>query len=158
MKMNYLLSSMAAVAIMGTAVGTFTSCTDREDSFLDPHVPQPYKTTTFRQVWQQFPSELEATTRRRFRSHKDVNQWLFRYWRIARGEFYPQNVYQHNAVFFSPQEQWQALAEAVKSPSVKIVTINDTDKIISFKAFAEKTAALFKDLLPQASAFEKPHR
>lgn len=124
------------------------------ESFLDTHVPQPYKLTTLREVWQQFPKELTTTTLNRFRSRKDVNQWLFRYWRLARGEFHPLNIYRYNAVFFSPQEQWQALAEAVKSPKVKIVSINDTDRINDFDAFITKTQALFQDILPQKSSFE----
>ena len=138
---------------------TFSSIFDTTfESLLDPHVPQPYKTTTLREVWQQFPAELNATTHRKFRNREDVNQWLFRYWRIVRGEFHPRNLFQSNAVFFSLQENWQALTEAVKSPSVKIVTINDTDKIINFKTFAAKTKALFQDILPKASQFETSYR
>ena len=134
---------------------TFNSLFDTKfESFLDPHVPQPYKLNTFEEVWGQFPVELNATTHHRFRSREDVNQWLFRYWRLANGEFYPKNVFHHNAVFFYPQEQWQELVRVVKSPTVKIVTINDTDRINDFDAFAEKTRALFIDILPKTSSFE----
>ena len=125
------------------------------ESMLDPHVAHPYKLSTLQEVWQQFPEELSATTRQRFRSRKDVNQWLFRYWRLVRGEFYPQNVYNSNAVFFSPQEQWRALVTAVKSPSVKMVAVNDTDRITDFKAFAADVNALLHGILPHASSFEK---
>ena len=143
-------------AYLGFLKLSFKSLFDTKfERLLDPHAPQPYKKTTLQEVWQQFPTELEATTHRRFRCREDVNQWLFRYWRIARGEFHPQNIFRHNAIFFSPQEQWSDLAEAVKSPSVKIVTINDTDRISVFKTFIAKTAALFQELLPEASSFEK---
>lgn len=134
---------------------TFNSLFDTKfESFLDPHVPQPYKLNTFEEVWGQFPVELNATTHHCFRSREDVNQWLFRYWRLANGEFYPQNVLRNNAVFFSPQEKWPDLVEAIKSPTVKIVTINDTDRINDFDAFAEKVRALFIDILPKTSSFE----
>ncbi len=134
---------------------TFKSIFDTKfEGFLDPHVPQPYKLSTLEEVWRQFPTELNATTHRRFRNRKDVNQWLFRYWRLARGDFYPQNVYRSNAVFFSPQEQWQLLTEAIKSPSVKIVNINDTDRISNFTTFKIKVGALFQDILPNRSSFE----
>jgi len=146
-------------AYLGFLKLSFKSLFDiKFESFLDPHAPQPYTITTLRQVWQQFPTELEATTHRRFRCREDVNQWLFRYWRIARGEFHPQNIFRHNAIFFSPQEQWPDLVEAIKSPSVKIVTINDTDRISVFKTFTAKTAALFQELLPEASSFETTNR
>ena len=123
--------------------------------FLDPHVAQPYELRTLQEVWQQFPEELSATTHRRFRSRKDVNQWLFRYWRLARGEFHPLDVYQHNTVFFSPQEQWRALVTAVKSPSVKMVAVNDTDRITNFHAFSAEVKSLFHGILPKESSFEK---
>ena len=126
------------------------------ESFLDTHMAQPYHLATLQEVWKYFPHELNTTTHQKFRSCKDVNQWLFRYWRLVRGEFHPQNVYRYNAVFFSPQEQYQKLVSAVKSPSVKIVTLNDNDSIVGFESFLAKTRSLFSEILPQASSFEFP--
>ena len=135
---------------------TLKSLTDTVfEGFLDPHVAQPYKVNTLQEVWQHFPEELNATIHRRFRSCKDVNQWIFRYWRLARGEFHPQNVYHHSAVFFSPQELQQTLFAALKSPKFKIVSINDTDRITNFKVFAAEVKALFHEIFPNESSYEK---
>lgn len=138
---------------------TFKSLFDTKfESFLDPHVPQPYKMSTLQEIWRQFSVELDVTTHHRFRSRKDVNQWLFRYWRLAHGDFHPQNVLRNNAVFFSPQEKWPDLVKVIKSPSVKTVNINDTDRIDDFDVFATKTQALLSAILPKESSFELSNR
>lgn len=135
---------------------TFQSLTDKAfEGFLDPHVPQPYKRSVLEEVWKQFPKELDETTHNRFRSNEDISQWMFRYWQLASGEFYPKYVYHHHAVFFSPQEQWDEMADTVKLQKAKTVTVNDTERITDFKAFAKKTQALFAERLTQPSSFEK---
>ena len=43
------------------------------------------------EVWEKCPEILNETMHSRFRSENDVNQWLFRYWQLCKGNFSPVN-------------------------------------------------------------------
>lgn len=57
--------------------------------FKDYHHPIAYLKSTFRDVWDKEYEILEKTTSTKFRSNEDVNQYLFRYWQLVSGNFYP---------------------------------------------------------------------
>lgn len=57
--------------------------------FIMNHYPSPYLKTTYFNVWEKEPAILEKTTASKFRNNEDVNQYLFRYWQLMTGQFYP---------------------------------------------------------------------
>ena len=57
--------------------------------FHDHHMPQPFLKKTFKEVWEAEPEILNKTSASKVRNCSDVNQYLFRYWHLCKGEFSP---------------------------------------------------------------------
>lgn len=59
--------------------------------FKTHHHPQPFLKSTFKELWAKERSVLNKVLESRFRTSNDVNQYLFRYWHLVKGQFYPEN-------------------------------------------------------------------
>ena len=117
------------------------------------HTCTPFTRTTLRQVWEEVPEILDATCRRRFRSREDVNQYLFRYWRLAKGEFVPQKP---NSTYLTIGSQsTEDVKRVIDSGKYKVVCINDDPMGFDFEQEQEKLAAMFRELFPERSSFER---
>jgi len=57
--------------------------------FVISHHPQPYLKATLEDTWNHCEETLRRTSASRFRSPSDVNQYLFRFWQLAKGDFSP---------------------------------------------------------------------
>lgn len=61
----------------------------RVSNFYCRHTGNAYTKNTFQTVWKEEASALELASSHRFRTRRDVNQGLMRYWQIASGQFHP---------------------------------------------------------------------
>lgn len=59
----------------------------RFPGFWQHHLATSFLKSTFSEVWQKEPEILNETCMHKFRQTTDVNQWLFREWQIASGNF-----------------------------------------------------------------------
>ena len=57
------------------------------------HHPIPYLKDTLIEVNKEFHNEMMNCSKNRFRANNDLNQYLYRYWQLATGNFYP---FKHN--------------------------------------------------------------
>jgi len=57
------------------------------------HHPIPYLRTTLVDVHKEFHKEMMECSSNKFRKNNDLTQYLYRYWQLASGNFYP---YKHN--------------------------------------------------------------
>ncbi len=57
--------------------------------FVNYHHPQPLLKQTYEQVWLKEPEVMHQVSASKFRANTDVNQYLFRYWQFASGQFMP---------------------------------------------------------------------
>jgi len=53
------------------------------------HHPQPLLKQTLKDVYDEFSTEMMECSTNKFRSNDDLNQYMYRYWHLIRGEFYP---------------------------------------------------------------------
>lgn len=58
-------------------------------AFANNHLAFSYLKTEIEDLWNVEFEELDNTCKHRFRSRDDVNQWLIRYWHLAKGKFVP---------------------------------------------------------------------
>lgn len=123
--------------------------------FIDPHLPNAFLKSTFVKVWGTEPSILDQTCRSKFRTEKDVNQWLIRYWRLAEGEFYPKNIRENTLCTDINRETYQNLCDSIKNQSYDIMVLNDSEDIEDFEAYRNKLEEAFESILPEKSSFEK---
>ena len=53
------------------------------------HHPVPYLKKTLEECYSEYRNEMMECSKNRFRADNDLTQYLYRYWRLAKEEFYP---------------------------------------------------------------------
>lgn len=122
--------------------------------FYDHHLPQAFLKSTLKEVWGEYGEILEQTTASKFRRVTDVNQWLFRYWHLAKGEFSPINVNQ-DSIFFEITDVSLSMIEKVISRQSKSIIVLNDGKVSSFEGSKERINRAFDTILPDKSVYEK---
>ena len=56
------------------------------------HLPSSFKKATFEKLWELEYDEFDETSSNKFRTMFDLNQYIFREWQLAKGEFYPRST------------------------------------------------------------------
>jgi hypothetical protein len=120
--------------------------------FLDIHMPIPYTKTLINRIWEHCSSILEGSMASRYRSDYDVNQWLFRYWSLVEGNFYPIHPYNDRG-YFELSENNDNLFSSIKEQKYKEVVINDSD-YDNIDEELKKLVMCFDAILPGKSSFE----
>ena len=124
--------------------------------FANNHLPFSYLKSTFYEVWDKEFDELNETCKHKFRSRYDVNQWLMRYWQLAKGDFSPIGRHAKGKVYevYNGVEQNQALFDIIENQKMPMICINDNDNI-DFEPMKERLKQAFDKILPEKSCFEK---
>ena len=120
--------------------------------FYNHHLAVAYKKKTLETVWGEEPEILDQTCSHRFRNDSDVNQYIFRYWRLASGDFIPHailgkyaNMSDNNAMIYN----------AIKNKSYKLFCINDKENKADFDAEKQKMINAFEMIFPEKCEFER---
>lgn len=118
------------------------------------HLPMAYKKSTWKTVWEKEPEILNKTIHNKFRTITDVNQFLFNYWSLYNGEFYPTNMNKQGRLFVIQSLQNENLITAIIKNKYKRICINDecTDEV--FKGAKEQLISAFETILSEKSMFE----
>lgn len=120
------------------------------------HHPIPYLKSTLLEVKQQFGKNMEICSANRFRAKSDLNQYIYRYWQLAHGNFYPErirdNKYYHLA---SIKDVYKCLMDL---DTFRFVCLNDSlpDELPEdeYEKIKNKIIKKLDDLLPEKSSFE----
>ena len=120
--------------------------------FYNHHLAVAYNKKNLEEVWEKEPEILTKTCEHRFRNDTDVNQYIFRYWRLAKGEFIPhrilgkyQNVTSDNDVIY----------RTIRKQKYKLYCINDREENYDFDAEKTKIIMAFDSILNEKSSFER---
>lgn len=116
------------------------------------HTCVPFCKTTLEEVWVAFPQELDRACRNRFRSREDVNQYLFRYWRLMKGEFFPTRP--NSRYLTLGVDSAGDIERALSSVSYKVVCVNDDPMDGDPAQEQRKMSEIFRQKFPQPSEFE----
>ena len=120
--------------------------------FFDHHMVQPYRKQTFAQVWKKEYVELFRTAGHRFRTLTDLNPYLFRYWHLMSGEFFPK--YEPSIKYIQLHHSNEELTDVVTSGEYKMICLNDSLQEFSIVEKQEVLSDAFLEIFPQKSAFE----
>lgn len=120
--------------------------------FENPHLPIPYMKKIFRQIWKEYPEVLDATSKNKFRSATDVNQWLVRYWQLVSGQFVPTS--KTNGRFFSIGKDDKEIEDAIKNQTYQMICLSDDDVNLDFEKEKEFIIRCFEAIFPDKSSFE----
>jgi len=130
----------------------------RFTGFVDPHQPQPFLKSTFEEVWGKERKMLEKTSASKFRACDDLNQYLFRYWQLAKGEFMPISMTDTKYITMDMNNLRSAeVSNMLLSKKYSMVCLNDSESIKTDEEFEEAKQILneaLSKLLPNKSNFE----
>lgn len=123
--------------------------------FYDHHMPQPFLKKTFEEVWALEEEILSKTSASRFRCCSDVNQYLFRYWHLCKGEFYPISIRRNRFEWVRNYEDAVRVHDMLLSGKYRMFCINDgVDDEDEFPRIKEKIISAFDKIFPNKSSFE----
>jgi hypothetical protein len=117
----------------------------------NPHLPIAYNKTNFLEVWNLEQDVLDRTSKRKFRDKEDVSHWLFRYFRIMKGEFKPSPIIGKHYELSSNNI---AILLGINKQKHKIISINDSDESLNFTEIKAELINAFEKILPNKSEFE----
>lgn len=120
--------------------------------FLDIHLPSSYNKKTLQEVWEKEYDILDKTCKSKFRSDRDVNQWIFRYWQLASGSFAPRNI--NIGKYFELSFDNSKIFNSIKNQKFEMICINEGCNIKDFEKEKNKLKKAFELILPFKSTFE----
>jgi len=119
------------------------------------HLPSSFKISTFEDVWKLEYAELDETCTHKFRHMLDYNQWLFREWQIAKGEFYPRRASIGKLFTLGDIDNAHDVCEYIAKQKGRMICINDGEMTDSeFEDNKKSVRRAFDKILPEKSGFE----
>ncbi len=120
--------------------------------FQNYHLAQPYLKSTLEEVWKKIPEVLNETMHSKFRSDNDVNQWLFRYWQLCKGNFYAINP-KKNRKYFEISNDIEEICTSIENKKFSEIVLNDA-VCDDFDYKMKRILEAFEKILPEKSNFE----
>lgn len=118
------------------------------------HGTNAYLKSTLQTLWELEPEVLDETCRCRFREKTNVNQFIFKFWQLASGQFYPSSLREEYC--YHLRERWTPrVCRAIKNKRFSIICINDIGVIEDITWAAEQIKGAFEEVLPDRCSFEK---
>ena len=119
--------------------------------FYNHHLAVPYLKSTLEEVWNEEPEILKKTCCHRFRDNSDVNQYIFRYWQLASGNFTPGKL---KGKYFLVGSNNKRIINYINKRKGKMICINDAEFDGDFDAAKEEINKALNRILPEKSGFE----
>lgn len=119
--------------------------------YWNPHVTSSFLKSTFNEVWNKEFEILDQTSKNKFRTHEDVNQWLMRYFQIESGKFSPQHKGFGIKVTLN---EFDKLEKIFLKSKVKILCVNDDFNVENYDIKMKKLMNLFERKFPEKSEYE----
>jgi hypothetical protein len=122
--------------------------------FKTNHVAEPLLKSTIKEVWEKEFDVLNETCLNKFRKSTDVNQYLFSFWDLARGNFEPARISaEYYEIVYLERDK---VREDILKETKKLICINDSDDCNNGYEKNRKTLLdLFEQKYPEKSSFEK---
>jgi hypothetical protein len=120
--------------------------------FYYQHLPSSFLKSTLVTVWEEEYDCLNETCLYKFRQKTGVNQWLFKYWQLADGEFYPKSPKRGKCHHI--KNEIESVCKNIESGKYQLMCINDTEQTTDFEEKVDKVKNAFNVILSEKSGFE----
>jgi hypothetical protein len=122
------------------------------------HHPQPMLKQTLHNVYNAFSDAMMQCSQNRFRSEQDLTQYIYRYWQLIKGDFYP---HKHNDGLVANLDSLNILMEMIEeletNRDIHFVCFNDSvdlpDK--EYQQVKETLLSFLKKHFPDKASFER---
>lgn len=119
--------------------------------FLNHHLAVSYLKSTFEEVWREEPEILKKTCSHRFRDNSDVNQYIFRFWQLASGNFVPSTL---KGKYFLISSNNDKILSYINNSKGKMICINDAEFEGDFELVKNQINSALNKKFPEKSSFE----
>lgn len=116
------------------------------------HMPSPMLKKTMEDMWKDNYEVLHNTSNKKFRSKEDVNQYLFSWNHVLKGDFEPAK--EKNGKYYMIKKDNTELLKTIKMQKSKMICINDSDENMDFEKTQKELMEAFESILPEKSQFE----
>ncbi|MBO5142221.1 MAG: Stealth CR1 domain-containing protein [Clostridia bacterium] len=121
-------------------------------SFKNLHMPTPILKSTMNELWKKEYEKLNRTSMNKFRTSEDINQYVFAWFDIAKGNFKPAK--RKNGEYFQIKKDNEDMLNCIKNNSKKMICLNDTSEEFDFERAKKEIINAFEIILPDKSKFE----
>ena len=121
-------------------------------TFLNHHFAQPFLKSVFNEVWDKFPAICLETQQSRFGEPLNINQWVFRYWQLMNGTFYPTNLNKERK-YYTLGQNFNEMCANIRNKKYKEIVINDGGYEMTEAEFLQLKSS-FDCILSKKSSFE----
>lgn len=119
------------------------------------HIALPHLKSTFQELWDCHAEIMNQTSRQRFRTDSQVNQWLMCAWNQAKGCFYPCDATRKGRAYNISTKNINAVEDAIKRQLYPQVCLNDSSDNDDNEKCIRIICDAFEEILPEKSSFEK---
>lgn len=123
--------------------------------FYNHHLAHSYLKSTLETVWNEEPDILKETCSHRFRDNNDVNQYFFRFWQLASGNFCPSTLHGKNFKAGNNDKVNKKIANYIRKRKGRMICINDDESVDDFEGVKNLINSEFERLYPEKSSFER---
>ena len=122
------------------------------------HHPQPMLKQTLHDVYNTFSDAIMQCSMNKFRSKQDLTQYIYRYWQLIKGNFYP---YKHYDGLVANLDSLTILEEMIETletdQSIRFVCFNDSVDLSdeAYRKVKERLVSFLKKRFPQKASFER---
>lgn len=117
---------------------------------INTHSAAPILKSTMDYLWKNDYEILDKTSKNKFRSKEDVNQYIFSFYNILNNNFIPSDL---KTGYFTTDNDYNYIKK--KSKNSKIICINDVDENVDYEKEKSEIIKYFEEILPEKSKFEK---
>lgn len=121
--------------------------------FMNYHIPYSYLKSTYSDAWEKSGDYLDETCMHKFRQNSDCNHWVFNYWQIASGKFYPRNPKIGQQYGIYDEDSANCAANDINAHKYKFVCLND-DITDNCEHIVEILTNTFDRFVGEKSSFE----
>lgn len=123
-------------------------------SFKFYHLPNSFLKSSFEAVWDMEGDLLDQVCRNKFRTIRDINQYVFRYYQLVNGIFSPRSP--HYGRFFMPErDDLEEICQSIENSKYKMICVNDDVEEERLDEVIHRLQQSFEILLPDKCSFEK---
>lgn len=153
LKKNFFKYINYKYGLKANLVNLFMMKYNQFSGFSYPHIPSSFLKSTYEEVWDKEEEVLDSVSRNRFRTNKDINQYLFKAWQYCTGKFMPRSLkFGDN---FPITNENSKLISAIKSKKYKVLCINDGHNIEDFEKTKNEINMAFEEKFKDKCSFEK---
>ena len=119
--------------------------------FMNQHITTSFLKRSFEKLWEIEPKKCDETCLSKFRSDKNITQYLIRYMQLLDGSFIPRKIGFGSSVELRNDLDYESLLHGKE----KVLCLNDSDPKIDFDSEREKLIRQFEKKFPEKSSYEK---